>query len=359
LRARADGASLIASIKPCGLEIWPGRKLALEYLALGGFLELAVGYLEQSCEPFEQQLFDAARWLRNAPQAVPWRAAVMRRLAGLLQKQNAPMGLRARALAALAASGSQGVEVLFHQAAASRDAVLRQLAALGLGLVKEEKAEESLRRLLSDPVPNVRRAACLALVYIGSKDALDAVADALLHGDEDLRRSAAEALSNHPEEGHPALKEGSSMDDLLVRRAVVDGLRRVGAPWAIDALRKMQVEDPQWVVKNAAAHALEALDEPDPRLPRPLPELTQTPWLIAFAGERGIGVAPGKAAVDLLLQALQEGTIEQRLAAVETAGRRAELRTIPAIQELYNSGTGDLREAAFEALQRLATAGLY
>jgi hypothetical protein len=58
-------------------------------------------------------------------------------------------------------------------------------------------------------------------------------------------------------------------------------------------------------------------DEPDPRLPRPLPELTQTPWLIAFAGERGIGAAPGKAARSVVAGFIG-GNIEQRLAAVET-----------------------------------------
>jgi hypothetical protein len=95
----------------------------------------------------------------------------------------------------------------------------------------------------------------------------DSVATELLQGTEELRRAAAEALANNPEEGHPALADGSSMPDLLVRRAVVYGLVRVRQPWALQLLEKMQVEDEQWVVRSAATQALEEIHKPDPRLP--------------------------------------------------------------------------------------------
>jgi hypothetical protein len=85
--------------------------------------------------------------------------------------------------------------------------------------------------------------------------------------------------------------------------------------------------------------------------------LTHTPWLIAFAGERGLGVAPGKAAVDLLLLAMQEGNEDQRLAALDLAGRLAETQAGPIAGEILTQNSVELREMAFTTLWRLSAAG--
>lgn len=358
LRPEVDGPGLLAGGEKQSL--WAGRALAVEFLAAGDAdSQLPAPFIEQSQGPFYWPLQAAARWIRSAPEAAPWKGLALRRLAGLLQDETHPFELRARAMTALATSGSPGVEALFRQALAARDAALRQLAALGLGLSRDAKAVAGIGKLLSDPGPNVRRAACLALVRIGDKEALDTVADGLLRGDEDLRRAAAEALAGHPQEGHPILKEGSRIDDLLVRRAVIFGLLRAHEPWAIETLKKMEMEDGQWVVKNAAAQALETLERPDPRPPRPWLPLHKTPWLIAFAGQRGMGIAPGKAAVDLLLLAIREGDEEQRLAALERAGRSGEPRSLPAVYEACSTARGELHTVAYQALWRLAAAGAY
>ncbi len=187
---------------------------------------------------------------------------------------------------------------------------------------------------------------------------MEAVADTLLHGDEDLRRAAAEALANNMEEGQPTLKEGTTLSDVMVRRAVVYGLRRVQKPWSTETLQHVQVTDTQWVVKDAATQALDEMEQPNPRLPRSIPELTETPWLIAFAGERGIGISPGKPALDLLLLALKEGKEEQKLAALEYLARNIPDIALPAISQIYASTQGDLRESAFNALWHYASAGV-
>jgi HEAT repeat protein len=187
---------------------------------------------------------------------------------------------------------------------------------------------------------------------------METVAYTLLHGDELLRRAAAEALANHPEEGYPTLEEGSTLEDPAVRRAVVFGLTRVKQPWSIKILDKMRTEDPQWVVQDAATQVLESINNPHPRIPRQLPPLTQTAWLISFAGERGMGVAPGKPAYDLLYQALREGDEDQRLAALYYLSHRGNEGAIMPLYHTYFSSTGDIRETAFEALWNLAASGV-
>ena len=95
------------------------------------------------------------------------------------------------------------------------------MGVLGCGYLQDAKAVPELALLMADPTPMLRQAVSLALVAIGSQAALEHVADALLHSDENLRRWSAEALASHVEEGHPTLQEGSTLDDILVRRAVI------------------------------------------------------------------------------------------------------------------------------------------
>jgi HEAT repeat protein len=209
--------------------------------------------------------------------------------------------------------------------------------------------------LLSDP-DQASGAACLALVTIGNQPA-GCRRDALLNGDGDLRCAAAEALANHTDEGHPILQEGSRMEDPGVRRATIYGLQRIDESWAVETLHKLQKDDEQWVVKNAAGQALEEISHPDLSIPQPNPPLSHTPWLIAFAGERGLGVAPGKPAVDLLLLAMLEGNEDQRLAAMDLACRLAENRAGSIAVEILAQNSGELREMAFTTLWRLTAAG--
>jgi HEAT repeat protein len=173
-----------------------------------------------------------------------------------------------------------------------------------------------------------------------------------------LRRSAAEALANHPEEGYPALEEGSAMDDLMVRRSVVFGLLRVNQPWAIQILDKLQLEDKEWIVRNAANQAMEELKRPNAFIPHPLPPLTEAPWLVTFASKLGMGVAPGKPAVDLVLQALKNGDEDQRLAALDYLRLHANAENVHNIYHLYFGEVEEMREAAFNALWVVAAAGV-
>jgi len=236
---------------------------------------------------------------------------------------------------------------------------LLQLAALGSWALQDTKAIELLSALLSTQSPNVRRAACLALVNIGTTAAMDIVASALLHGDENLRRAAAEALANNPGEGHAMLKEGAGMkEDLLVRRAVTYGLGRIPEPWTEELINHLETEDDQWTVRNAALEVNENRQRPNPHIPQRLPPPTESPWIIAFAGKQGLGVSPEKPPTDLLLMALKSGTEEERLASL------AYLRMIPvegvfgALYQAMYGGESTLREAAFQTFAEMAARGV-
>lgn len=340
---------------------WIGKNTVLASLAA---LSDVSDLVQKSCQETgaDDPLFIAplitARWLREVDKEAPWRSELMRYLATLLMKDELPLGLRARALTALAVSGEASVSAFFRQMLASNQTNIRYLGILGCGLCQDKRAVNDLANLLSDPESNIYRAACLALISIGDKAALEAVITALLHGDEDLRRAAAESLAKNPEAGYPILIEGIQVEDLLVRRAVVFGLLQIKEPWAVKLLEKMAVEDGQWVVRNAALQALEDTTRTNPCVPIQIKPLSDTPWLIAFAGERGLGISPGKPALELLIQALKEGSEEQKLAALNELRLRGETESIPAIYHILYGQQGRLKEAAFNALWHLAAAGV-
>ena len=155
------------------------------------------------------------------------------------------------------------------------------------------------------------------------------------------------------------LKEGAEMkDDLLVRRSVIYGLGRIHEPWAEEIVKRLEMEDDQWAVKNAATEVRENQQRANPHIPQRLPSPTESPWIIAFAGKQGLGVSPDKPPIDLLLLALKSGTEEERLASL------AYLKIMPvegvfgALYQAMYGGEASLREAVFQTITEMAARGV-
>lgn len=338
---------------------WSGKMLAMRYIAAhGDASNLANAMLTQTKMPLHRPLFMAARWLRDAPREATWRNKIFARLASLLQTEGIPLALRAQAIAAFYWSGDPGAGPLFRQLLRTTSFELIQLAALGSGAVCDSKAVEPLSSILYAPSVSTQRAGCLALVAIGTGPAMESVARALLHGEEDLRRAAAEALANDPNEGHAMLKEGITLADILLRRAVIYGLARIEEAWATEALESIRVEDDQWVVRNSASEVLDSRSGIDPRLPRRLTAPSKTPWLIEFASHQGVGISPGSPATEILLAALKSENEEERLAALPYLKHMPSEGVVTSLYHAMYRDDPDLREAVFLVLCELASSGI-
>ena len=338
---------------------WDGKAVTLHYLAARGDASAVADILlKHSDLPLHTSTFVVARWLRDSPKNAKWRAKAFASLLSILQAEGQPITLRAQAMAAFITSGDPGTGTLFRQLLSSRSFEVIPLAALGCGALRDRKAVPVLEEVMQAPVGAVRRAACLALVAIGMDKSFEAVARALLEGDDELRRAAAQALANDPKEGHEALREGATLADIMVRRAVVHGLARVEKPWALEILQHMQVEDDQWAVRNLASQYVEEISNRDPRVPRKLTPPSETPWLIEFATKQGSGIPRGSPATDVLVNALKHGSTEERLAAIPYLKRNANEGVIGA---LYNGVYGEdpeVVEASFLAIQEIAANGM-
>lgn len=249
----------------------------------------------------------------------------------------------------LSGSGDANTLSIFRYLLSSRDADVRQVAVLGSGYLRDTKAVEPIIDLLGD-VQTVGQAACISLVNIGTPKALEAVAEALLTGDDTLRRAAAEALANHPRDGYPTLKDASEMDQLSVKYASVYGLKRIHESWALDILDEMRIEEDEWVVRDAAQQAYETLQGSSPFIPTPPPPISDVPLFHSFAAEKEIEITSMQVFYNLLVDILSQGNVEQKLAALYYIQMKGFGSVFP---EIYQTIFGDDREVQRSAVNTL------
>ena len=338
---------------------WSGKYLAMHYFAArGDASKLVQSLMEFSRLPMHRPLFAAARWLRDAPKNAPWRGKLFSTLASILQTDGLPLSLRGQAMAAFAVSNDPGAATHFRQLELSHSFELVHLAVLGTGAIRDVKAVETVENVMNAPRLSVRRAACMALVSIGTNEALESVAHTLLNGDEDIRRAAGEALANDPAEGHAMLRDGMTLSDILLRRAVVYGLGRIHEKWAVEALQKIQIEDDQWLVRNAATEVLESVTHASARAPQRLKAPSESPWLIEFASKQGMGISPGVPATDILLLALKGDDPDTRLASLPYLKFTPNEGVITQIYAAMYRDDPELREAAYNTLWEIGTSGM-
>jgi HEAT repeat protein len=338
---------------------WTGKSMTMLFLAASREISPEISeMLAQGDDPLLRKPLMIGRWLHYAPQTASWRSQVMRYFSTELQRENIALGLRARLLSALLISGDPGVAVLLRQISHTSIEDLRHVAALGMGYLLDPQTLARLSDLLNDPEKNVFQSACLALAKIGNKQSFEILGSALLNGSDEIRRAVAEALALDPKDGHEILKEASQMDDLLVRRSAVYGLAQIDQPWAKEILQQLALEDQEWVVRSAATQIIEVNDAPNPRIPGASLPLHEIPWLIAYAGERGMGIAPGMPAENLLLTALSEGSPEQQHASLVYLQLNPNPEALPLIYELLENGYGDTQQAAFNTLWHFASEGI-
>lgn len=339
-------------------EDWTGKTLTISFLINSRDMSPEVSeLLHANDDLLLRNPLKMGRWLSYSSKSATWRTETMRFIADQVQREDIPLGLRARLISALLISNDQAVGVLLGQLSHTSNKDLRRIAALGLGYLLDSGSLNRLGELLEDPDPSIYRSACIALVRIGSKQAFEYLGTALLNGGEDLQRSTSEALALNSADGHEILKEASQMEDLMVRRSSVHGLMQIKKPWAREILEMLTVDDQEWVVRAAATQALEEAQITSLNIPVPLLPLHETPWLISYAGERGMGIAPGKPAHNLLIAVLDDGSPDQQLAALEYLKLKPELEALPSIHRLFAEGDDDLMQAAHETLWHYAAGG--
>lgn len=283
----------------------------------------------------KRNMHRASYWLENAKHNSPEEAALLKQLTREIQSNTIYL-VKIRLICSMVKSSNPQIKAILQHLQKSPDVDTRRAAAVGLGLLQDLSAVPVLIKQLNDTIPS-SIAACYALGKIGSPRSLEAIAEALLHGSELLRRAAAESLAQNRSEGHPALREGATMDDLLVRHAVVHGLSMINESWGLEILDKMRIDEKEWVVRDLAQQTHEILTTQSPYIPQPTPPAHETPWLHEFTTRQSLPPLTPENALDHLLKALDLGFEEQKQDALAHLSRSAKPDLIPVFQEFTRS----------------------
>jgi HEAT repeat protein len=337
----------------------PSEATMRYYAAMADASSLADEQLRVEHDLLESRVLLCARWLQGAPRKAPWRMSVLRALGIIAQDGKRPFGLRLRAVHALVGTREPSVAILFRRMLGSTQSESRVLACLGLGSLRDAEAVADLQKILTNERDIlVQQAACLALAGIGSTQALEVLGKVLLAGKENIRLAVAESLACEPDEGYAMLKDAIELDNLLTRRAAVFGLARVPEEWAEELLQSVQLEDNQWVVRGAAAEALEHRRKPSWKIRAPAQDPSELAWVVGYAAQQGLGVGPGRASLQTLRKALKDGTTTEKAAALDALAWTGDPDVIPDIAHALRSPIPYLRDVAFEAIWRMSASGL-
>lgn len=319
------------------------------YAEVGDMGPLASAWLQKPDDMFYSRMDTLSAWIHAAPEDAAWRNGAMAVLARSFIQASAPA--RKTLAKSLAASGAAGVAYFFKQALQHADPTLRAAAIIGLGDVASDADLPAFEAPLHDDHPAVREAAIQALVSLGSEAARRRLERLLYEGEDPIKPIAAEALARWPESAD-SLREAARAEDMMVRRAAVFGLIRLGMR---DLLGQIAREDEQWIVRSAAASVLEEEEKKSKEVHiAPVPPVDQLPWLISWAAARGEGVGVGQAAWQTLRWALREGDETTRVAAIQILSRAGHPEDVESLQVALADPNPEIAGQAFEALREIA-----
>lgn len=198
-------------------------------------------------------LLRPAKWLLFAGQS-EWRVPYLRLLAHWLMQPQQYLYARQIIAAALLMSGDPTVNLVFRRMLSNPNPDCRQVAALALGALKDVEATNPLAEIIKNNNEELETqiAATLALGALRTEAAANMLIAILnQHYSSDVKRAAAESLAALPDLGYPVLYEAIRSKDDYVRRAVVWGLGRIGTDWALIALNQVFLDDREEYVRLA------------------------------------------------------------------------------------------------------------
>lgn len=273
-------------------------------------------FLDNDQPPYHQNLLALNNYASTIPWTIGWKNEVTRYTTRVIHDPNTPVMIMG-SLIGLYAQNDAGSISLLRQLTGSSSERARKFAILALGCIHDPKTTPDFVKCMNDPSQEVRTAACLALGIHQSPQSLQFAEKILSESDENARQAVAEALSFRGDDGVDTLFTATLSSNLLTRRAAVFGLAEIHKENARERLKKIAVEDGQWLVRNAATHAVESSDQPNLTIPQQRIAAADTPWLVEFAAKFQTGIIPGQPATDLLIKIMETGSLEEKLAALE------------------------------------------
>lgn len=297
----------------------PAWSQALAYASMHTNLEAAVGAkFSAPADILHNNLLDVSRWLAYAGPKTGWRGEVLKQLGNLLVAPQQYSLVRERIMAALVGTRDTNVHKIFRVAARSENPDLRRLACLAFGAVGDPDSIVDISPLLRDPNEDVQLSAALGLSALGSEEALELMAAVLTDPKSELqRRVITESFAAIPEEGYPVLYDAVNHEEMMLRRAAIFGLSRIKTDWALIAIYRSFLEDPEYYVRDAAQQVFLDMQVGKDVTVKNYPRPQNISWLLDWFRRQSVETPAELPPEEILLHALRDGDhMTRRLAAL-------------------------------------------
>jgi len=299
--------------------VWDTKAMALGFQAAltqrSAFIDR---FLSHSHPPLHRILITLSRWLHFDSGKANWRKNLLHSMAAALNQPGIPAQTCARIMCTFLRSNDSNLPALFRQSLKSSNPQLRMLTALAVGAIRENRLFSPVVNLLSDPVAEVRYAACMTLSRLDHPQKESVFKEIFTNGDEEMQQALAESLVCYSDEDLEYVKVFLKGQDLLNRRAAILALGHIREDWTKELIESISIRDGQWMVRSAAAQVFEFINNPiHPLAPLPLPAIHENPEMIVFASKQGVGLSIDQDYDEILQKSLETGSPEQQQVALQ------------------------------------------
>jgi hypothetical protein len=244
---------------------------------------------------------------------------------------------------------------LLHFLLKDTSSTIRSIAAMNLSSEFIAKEQSLVLGLLHDSNETVCEYTCVSLFRSWDPFSQKALIDTLTQGNPVIRQFIAEYLAFKWPEGPEILQEVSTVEDTLTRKAMVSGIRLSKTDWAKNKIADLIINDPQWVVRDAATHAAgnplqETIYFPYERLPL----ASKSSWLLKYAEKAGFNLPIDDIPVELLLDVIRNGSYEEKMTALEYLRGNRNRKVINLLLDMVKVQS-PVRETALQHLEELAS----
>lgn len=203
----------------------------------------------------------------------------LEKIAKIVTSLKVPLSTRYFAASLIFYSQENILFYLLKHFSSSTDLDTSQLIILLVGLNGEAKYADLLAPFLSSDQPMLRELALLMLIRHPELDGASLI-DFEMHGLGG--QNIGVLMSLEGDEGLKQLQRYSTLEDPNCRRNAIAGLRMINEDWSLNELHHLNSTDHEWMVRDAAAQAIENQWSPAPFIPRPLPPLAKNPTILRF-----------------------------------------------------------------------------
>jgi HEAT repeat protein len=317
-------------------------------------------WLAEKEDPLYRKFQVISHWLSAYPgKTRALRIQALKNIIPIIQNANLPVSLQIKLLEPLLLSNEPATLSFIKELTHSQSAAHRQAGAYCLAFSSSPESDSLLISLTSDPDPEVQKLACVSLGKSWSISAQKHLINLATQGSPELRQVVGELLAYNPGDGFEILKELVVLpNNPEARKAAVNGLMLVPQDWSKDLIKKVNIEDTEWLVRDTASTAIKLGPMDHLFKPRPWIDPTQIPWLLRFAASRRMGIYANEFPGDLLILAFKEGDPSMRAAALQTLAMDSSPETIQFLQQAYLHARGHLQELAYASLVSISKRGI-